>query len=157
MTHRTKSVSETIQLTPEAADAHIYRALSLFIGSGRRYSVDDIETGTGIPARTVSAWVANAIENRRRPKGSHLLILQQFIGIELTNKLLAPIGQGGRSLNPEPNDPGVVVAKLSAGLHEFAQRAVDGVYCHIDKGELEPEADMIIATMTPFASRSARS
>lgn len=153
MSIRNNTVSGTPLITQQGADDAVYRALSLFIGSGRRFSCDDIETGTGIPVRTVGSWIANAVENRRRPKAAHMLILQQFVGIELTNKLLGSIGQGGRSLTPDDQAPGMVVAKLSAGLQEFAQRAADGIYDHVDRAELEDDADMIIATVTPFASR----
>jgi hypothetical protein len=156
MTQRNNSVSGDALISQQAADEAVYRALSLFIGQGRRYSCDDIETGTGIAARTVGAWIANAIENRRRPKGSHLLILQQFIGLELTNKLLGPIGQGGRPLQPDENEPSVVIAKLAAGVAEFAARGADGRFCHIDRAELEDDADMIIATVVPFSSRGAK-
>ena len=48
------------------------------------------------------------------------------------------------------------VAITPAGVAEFAARGADGVFCHIDRAELEDDADMIIATVTPFASRGRR-
>jgi hypothetical protein len=153
MSRRSNAVSGAALISPEVADDHIYRTIGLFVGQGRRFSVEDIEAGTRIPARTVSGWIANAVENRRRPKGHHMLMLVQFLGVEFTNKLLGPVGQGGRDLNPAPDEPSVVVARLVENATEFAKRAVDGVFCHRDHAELENPADVIIATMLPFSSR----
>ncbi|PTQ12937.1 hypothetical protein CLG96_02000 [Sphingomonas oleivorans] len=154
MRTRNNAASHTALISPEAADDHIHRTLGLFIGQGRRFSVEDIETGTGIPARTVSGWIANAVENRRRPKGGHLMILCHFIGVEFTNKLLGAVGQGARDLNPAEDAPASVVSKLVSGAAEFAKRGLDGRYCHTDRGELEDDADEMIMILTPFSSRA---
>jgi len=155
MTHRTTSVIDDGLLSDDAADEAVYRALTLFIGRGKRFSVEDIETGTNrlITASTVSKWITPNVGERRRPRGSCLLLLCQFIGVEFTNKLLGPIGQGGRDLNPTPDAPAAVVATLMAGASEFAAKAVDGRYCHQDCGELEDDADQMIQILTPFSSR----
>lgn len=150
-------MSGTSLISQEVADDAVYRALSLFIGDGKRFSVEDVEIGVpGLKARTVSSWIANAPENRRAPKFRDLLRIAHFLdldGATFLSKALAPIGLGTRSLTPMPGDPAVVIAKLAVGVSKFAERGADKVYCHVDHSALEPVADEMIATLTPFSTK----
>ncbi|WP_152522367.1 hypothetical protein [Sphingobium sp. HDIP04] len=143
--------------TQEMADEAVYLALSLFIGDGRRYSVDDIEAGIpGMKARTVSSWIAHSLENRRAPKARDLLRIAHFLGKDgplFMSKVMGRIGMGAHSLTPQPGDPGVVIATLAQGVSQFAIRGADNRFCHVDQGELEPVADHLIATLVPFSSK----
>ncbi|AYJ87643.1 hypothetical protein D3Y57_19090 [Sphingomonas paeninsulae] len=139
--------------TPVVAGDHIHRTLGLFIGRGRKYQCSDIETGTGIPERTVSAWLASDPLERRAPKGWHLLTLCGFLGEVFTSKIIGLVGQGAHSLDPEANAPGVIIAQLIGGTAEFAIRGADHIYCNVDRGALEPVADQMIATLTPFSTK----
>lgn len=139
-------------ITPELADAAIYRALSLFMGDGRKFSVEDVAIGTSIPARTLYGFVASGPEDRRRPKGWHLLTLQQFFGVAFTDKLLSPIGQGGRSLEAEEGSPGVVMAHLTRDLAQIAGCGVNGAWNHTHERQLEKAADDAILILTPLSS-----
>lgn len=140
-------------IAPEEADAAVWRALTLFIGRGRRYSVEDVATGTGIPGNTIAKWLTPDPLQRRRPKGCHLLLVAQFIGVAFTNKLLGPIGQGGRELEAADDAPGRVIARLAAASAKFAELGADGAFDHVDRGKLEPFADDMIEVITPFSSR----
>lgn len=133
--------------------SEIHRAISLRMGRGREYSVEDVGTGTKIPARTLASYIA-AGDNRRTPSGPALLRLMGFFGAEFTTKVLSLVGMGAFYLEPEPNDPAIVIATLVEGASHFARRGADRVYCHNDQGALEPIADEMIATLTPFSSRS---
>lgn len=135
-----------------AADA-IHRALSLYIGRGRQYQADDIEDATGIPARTVSSWIAASPEDRRMPPTDKLLQIAAFLGPRFTSKLLGVAGQGAYSLDPEPSDPAALIATLLDGTNEFTKRGLDHHYCHVDRGVLEPMADRMIALLQPFSSK----
>lgn len=141
------------RISPEAADEAVHRALTLFIGRGRAWSVTDIEAGTGIPVSTVQKWITPDPLERRRPKGCHLLLIAQFVGVAFTDKLLGPIGQGGRDLDAREGTPGHVIAHLAAGGAAFAEAGADGRFDHIDHGRLEPIADDMIQILTPFASK----
>ena len=158
---RSNSAVSTIPFcTQEMADEAVYRALSLFIGDGRRYSVDDIEIGVpGLKARTVSSWIANSPENRRAPKARDMMRIAHFLGADgptFLSKVYGSIGLGAHSLTPQPGDPGMVIATLAQGVSQFAIRGADNVYCHVDQGALEPVADELIATLVPFSSRGSR-
>lgn len=139
------------------ADEAVYRALSLFIGDGRRFSVDDIEIGIpGLKARTVSSWIAHSLENRRAPKGRDLLRIAHFLGDDgptFLSKAYGPIGIGAHSLDPKPGDPGRVIATIVGAAAKFAELGADGVYCHRDKCALEPITDELIATVQPFCTQ----
>ena len=147
-------------LTQEMADEAVYRALSLFIGDGRRYSVDDIEIGIpGIKARTVSSWIANSVENRRAPKARDVMRIAHFLGEDgprFLSKVYGSIGMGAHSLSPKAGDPGVIIATLAQGVGQFAIRGADNIFCHVDHGALEPVADQMIATLVPFSSKGAK-
>lgn len=154
------AVSTTPYCTQDLADEAVYRALSLFIGDGRRYSVDDIEIGVpGLKARTVSSWIANSPENRRAPKARDIMRIAHFLGhdgIVFLSKIFGPIGLGAHSLTPQAGDPGVIIATLAQGVSQFAIRGADNVFCHVDQGALEPVADQMIATLVPFSSKAAK-
>lgn len=140
-------------ITPEEADRAIYRALTLFIGRGRRYSVEDIAIGTGIPGSTIAKWLTPDPLQRRRPKGSHLLVIRQYIGVEFTNKELEAIGQGGRALHAEEGSPGLVMAHLTRDLAQIAGCGVSGSWNHTHERDLEEAADDAITILTPLSSR----
>lgn len=139
--------------SPESASEAIYRALSLHIGNGKTYSVDDIHAATGIPARNVSAWIAGSPESRRSVKAQHLLMLCSFLGESFTSKVLGVIGMGAHSLEPEAGSPGVIIARLINGTSQFATRGADHVYCNVDLGALEPVADDMITILQPFSTK----
>jgi hypothetical protein len=158
MHKRNNSVPDYIQLSEDGADEAIYRALSLFIGRGRKFSCEDIETGTEgrIKADTIQKWIAGDPVQRKRPSAAKVLLLQQFIGVELTNKLLAPIGQGGRSLNAEEGSPAVVLAHLTADVATIAGCGVAGAWNHTHNRDLERAADDAILILEPLSSRGAK-
>lgn len=142
-------------ISTAGVDDEIARAIGLFMGRGRQFSVADIALATGIGARTLQSYIASG-EERRTPSYEALFTLMQFFGPQFTSKVLGWIGQGAHSLTPEANDPGVIIATLAQGVSQFAIRGADNVFCHVDQGALEPVADQMIATLVPFSSKAAR-
>lgn len=150
-------MSNDRMLTPEAADDHVHRTLSLFMGRGRRFSVEEVSIGTGIADRTLSAMIAASPEARRRPSACHILMLASFFGVEFTERLLAPIGQGARDLDPAADAPGAIVATLITGAAEFARAGQDGAFCNRDRHELADDAASMIRILEPFTAPKAHS
>lgn len=154
------AVSTTSYCTQDLADEAVYRALSLFIGDGRRYSVEDIEVGIpGLKSRTVSSWIASSPDNRRAPKARDIMRIAHFLGqdgIVFLSKIYGQIGLGVHSLTPKAGDPGMVIATVVAAAAKFAELGADGVYCHRDQGALEPVTDQLIATVLPFSTRAPK-
>jgi len=140
--------------TQEMADEAVYRALSLFIGDGRRYSVEDIEIGVpGLKARTVSSWIANSAENRRAPKARDLIRIAHFLGDDgptFLSKVYGCVGLRVMHQTPQPNEPAVIVARLMAGAATYAELGKDGRYCHRDRPLLERATDDMMDAMSAF-------
>lgn len=149
------AVSNDHLISTAGVDDEIARAIGLFMGRGRRFSVADVAEGTGLGARSLQSYIASG-EDRRTPSYEVLFTLMQFFGPQFTSKVLGWIGQGAHSLTPEPGDPGMVIATLAQGVSQFAIRGADNHFCHLDQGALEPVADELIATLVPFSSRGSR-
>ncbi len=90
-----------------AAAEKIARALRLFIGRGRKYSVREVEIGAGVPARAIECAMVMDADNEewRRLPQEHLLSLQAFLGAEFTMMIIAPLCQQGAYPLPD-SDPG---------------------------------------------------
>ena len=138
-------------ISPELAEDEICKAISLLMGRGKRYSVEDVSFGTKIPTRTLTAMIASG-GDRRCPSGCNLLILASFFGVEFTERVLNVIGLGARELHPADDAPAVVISKLMTGAAEFARAGADGRYCHVDRAELRDDAVMMIQILEPFAA-----
>jgi hypothetical protein len=52
------SVSDNTLIEQDCASQQIARAIGLFMGAGRKYSVADVSLGTNIPSRTLSGYIA---------------------------------------------------------------------------------------------------
>lgn len=150
-------MSDTGLISQHCANDAVHKALSIFIGDGKKHTVGDVEAGTGIASRTVSSWIANSIENRRAPKFRDIIRIAQWLGATdgpiFLSKALGPAGFGAHNLEPQASDPGMIIATLVTGAGHFAARGADNVFCHRDQGALEPVADEMIAALVPFSTR----
>jgi transcriptional regulator with XRE-family HTH domain len=149
------AVSNEGLISTAGVDDEIARAIGLFMGRGRRYSVSDVAMATGLGARSLQSYIASG-EERRTPSYEVLFTLMQFFGPQFTSKVLGWIGQGAHSLTPQAGDPGMVIATLAQGVSQFAIRGADNHFCHVDQGALEPVADELIATLVPFSSKATK-
>lgn len=138
-------------ISQHAADDALFATIALFMGRGRRFSVKDVELGTGISERTLSAMIALDPESRRAPSGRNLLLLMSFFGVEFTDRLLSHIDQGARDLNPAADAPGMVVAGIMSCAAEFARAGADNKFCSRDLHELRDDAITLIQLVEPFA------
>lgn len=155
------SVASGRLISAQSAQDEIYRAIAMLMGSGRRWSVKDVAIGTDPTgeaeevrkrARRLQSYIAGSPEDRRTPPSDELLVLCQFFGPQFTSKVLSAIGQGARHLEPLPQDPAKVIEILGTGFTRFAILGSDGIYCHIDQGDLEQTADQMIQVLEPFSS-----
>lgn len=152
------SVSNPHLISTEGGREAIHRALCLFVGRGRAWSVEDlalalVAAGHEVTPRAVQSWIAGDPLERRTPDGPTLLKLFQVLRPAFTSKVLSAIGQGAHSLSAVAGSPAEIIAALTDGSAKFAIRGVDGVFCNLDKGELEGVADRMIEILTPFSSK----
>lgn len=143
--------NETL-ISPDCASTAIAQSIGLFIGRGRKFSVDEAAAGTGIAARTIRSYIASG-EERRAPSSENLLILSHFLGRDFTARLLGNIGQGSFDLDPAPGAPGHVIATLVKVASVFADLGSDQIFCNIDKGKLSPLADLAVSVLIPFTTK----
>lgn len=64
-------MSDNTLIEQDCASQQIARAIGLFMGAGRKYSVADVSLGTNIPSRTLSGYIASG-EDRRTPSADKL-------------------------------------------------------------------------------------
>lgn len=146
-------MSNSRLISPDRAGDAIADALRLFVGRGRRFAVEDVSEGTGIPVRTLRSYLATG-EDRRTPPADTLLVLSSFLGRDFTARFLGCVGQGSFDLDPIPGEPGHVIATLVRVASVFAELGADNVYCNLDKGKLSTLADLGVSILTPFTSTS---
>lgn len=147
-------MSDNTLIEQDCASQQIARAIGLFMGAGRKYSVADVSLGTNIPSRTLSGYIASG-EDRRTPSADKLLVLMHFFGIEFASKVLGVVGMGAHTLVVKHERPGAVIATLCGATAMIADMAADGVIDHRERAQLEPIADKVIATLQPYATRKA--
>lgn len=76
----------------EQAGNEINKALRLFVGRGRRYSVKQLANATGVPDRVIECAMTSGYDHRSLPDWA-LLSLMKFLGPEFTNEFLGLAGQ----------------------------------------------------------------
>lgn len=143
--------NETL-LSADQADDALFRALTLFIGRGRRHGVEDVCAGTSIPSSTIGKWLTPDPLQRRRPKAADLSRVAQFLGLDFLNKWWGPFGFGARPLEPEEGSPGVVMAHLTKDIAKIANCGATGAWNHTHHRDLEHAADDMIQILTPLSS-----
>lgn len=152
------SVSNPRLISTDAFREAVYHAIRLFVGRGRSWSVEDVAVALNaadhkITARAVQSWIASDPIERRTPDTPMLGALCQLLGPSFTAKWLGPLGQGAHSLSAVTGSPAQIIAALMDGSAQFAVRGIDGVFCNIDRGDLETVADKMIEILTPFSSK----
>lgn len=114
-------------VTYAAAAERLSRALRLYVGRGRLYSVKELARGTAMPADRIEAYLAGVgTEAHRHAKLADVLSLCAFLGPEFTSDLLGLAQQGAFSL-PDPDGGDLAriapeVAEASADLTTDALR-----------------------------------
>lgn len=105
MASRNDSADFSTLVSRNAAREKFTKALRLYVGRGRFYSVKQLSNGTGIPDRLIEAAMASPdSEEYREPNLDAILSLSAFLGPEFTSEWLAPAGQGAFDV-PEGDEP----------------------------------------------------
>lgn len=106
-----------------AATEAFRNALRLYVGRGRRYSVKQLETGSGVPARMIESYVAPVHSTEfRLPPIEAILSLSKFLGAEFTTEWLVLAGQGAFDI-PDGDDDVDELAEEADGLSAEVRRA----------------------------------
>lgn len=114
----------------EQAGNRIGRALKLFIGRGRQYSVKEVSNATGVKDRVIECAMADAASYDFRPLPNEaLLSLALFLGADFTNSWIALAKQGAFDL-PDDGDPnpGTFACETADDGATVIRAAIDGKF-----------------------------
>lgn len=122
------------------------KALRLYVGRGKRYSVKQLSNGTGIPDRIIECAIADPWGgDYRDPRLDAVLSLSAFLGPDFTTEWLSLAGQGAFELpDDEETPPGIVAADQSDDTAAITRCAADGCFGN-DAATLRPVGLRLIA------------
>ncbi|MGI9412096.1 MAG: hypothetical protein ACR2PM_00390 [Hyphomicrobiales bacterium] len=121
-------------LSTSEANRRFANALNLFVGRGRRFSVEAVAEATGIPRRTVQSYK----DGEACPCHVNLLAMLAVLPAAFANEIFAPCGLEGVR-RAEGGNPCTFAANES--ILTVAQRlgemlANDGKFCHREQMEI---------------------
>lgn len=115
------------------------KALGLFVGRGRLYSVDQLAKGSRVPARLIYCFLSyeHGHESYRRLNFGQVLSMTRFLGAEFTNEWLKLADQGAFDLPEEEPDPGELAADNCDDNATVVRAAVDGKFDQNERKDLK--------------------
>lgn len=149
MVNASKSVGDCPLVSRVLAGETFARALRLYVGQGRRYSVKELARGIGITDRTIEAWLASpGSTDWREPKLHHLLSVAKFLqdAVHVSDWLVLA-GFGAFAL-PDAGPLNTVSAMTTAtgAADAVVARLADGDCSADDTRHLRPVGLAMIAT-----------
>lgn len=154
MSTATESANSSLLISRNAAWAGFRESLRMFVGKGKRHSVQQAATGSGVAYRMIQAFMAPIDSpDWRKPDLEELLSLASFIGPDFSTEVLKIIGQGAYWL-PDADDlpPGELAADLSEINADVTRRAADGEFCGNDRKALAPRGRRLMIVGAQLAS-----
>lgn len=108
----------------------IRKALNLYVGRGRRYTVKELSNATGVPDRIIESAKLDADDPDFRPLSEgNLASVGKFLGAPFVSVFLECMGLGAYELmDGQIPMPGVFAAQDAADTAEIAMRAADGEF-----------------------------
>lgn len=128
-------VNQSADLEPlvsrEQAENEFRKAMNLYVGRGRVYSVAQLSKGARVPERTIECFRSYAFghPDYRPLHIGHQLSIARFLGAEFTTEWLAVAGQGAFDL-PDADDPnpGALAVENSDDNATVTRAAIDGEF-----------------------------
>jgi hypothetical protein len=140
----------------------VAKALDLYVGRGRRYSVKELSNATGVADRMIECAKLDP-EGRqgddwRQLKPEELLSIGKFLGDGFTTEWLRLAGQGAFALPdggilPEPE----LVAEFAGDTAEVANMASDGHFCPEDERALRKLGHRLVERGMSLVGHALRS
>src|SRR6478609_11080896 len=89
-------------ISREQAENEFCRALNLFAGRGRRYSVETLATGSGVPKRLIECFRGYPVghPDHRVLHFGHKMSIISFLGPKFTTEWLKLCDQAAREIGP---------------------------------------------------------
>lgn len=98
-------------VTREEIRAKVRKALNLHVGRGRRYSVEELSEGAGVPKRCIQAAMTKIDDENYRPLTlENLASIAKFLKAPFVSTFLEPCGLGAFDLSGQPPLPHVLAS-----------------------------------------------
>jgi len=142
------AMSDPRAITQEIVQIRLEDAMRLFVGSGRRFSVNAVSAATGIPARTIKSYQ----QGEAVPGLGNLLRIFAVLPPEFAEMLLAEAGLCGVRPAEQVAPCGYkAMAQLSARIHRLSTAMKDGRINHQERPPLAMEMRTLAVEMGAFA------
>lgn len=143
----------------EQNDNAICKALRLFVGRRRQYSVKQLSNGTGVKDRMIECAMTDPenIDHRALPSWA-LLSVMTFLGPVFSNEILAQTGQGAFDLPDVEPRPGDLAADNTDDNATVVRAAIDGEFCEKETPDLKTVGTRMMsrgATLVALGSKAA--
>ena len=151
------SADLTALVSRNAAGEALSKALRLVVGRGKRWSVKEVESGAGVPARMIESYLCHPDQADWRPaKLAEALSLARFLGPEFTSEWLVLAEQAAFWL-PEPEDtpPGEMAADNADDSATLTRAALDGVFDRCERPGLKVVGKRMMARGATLARLAA--
>lgn len=124
-------------ISREQAGNAIRKALSLFVGRGRRYSVKQLSNATGIKDRVIECALTDPASIDYRPLSLEALFsIGMFLGATFTNEWMHEMRQGSFDLPDDDLPPGMIAADNSDDNATIVRAALDGSFDETEASDL---------------------
>lgn len=135
----------------------IGKALRLYVGRGRQYSVKQLSNGTGIKDRVIECAMCapDTVDYRPLPNDA-LLSIALFLGADFTNEWLCLAQQGAFLLADGDPDPGELAADNSDDNATIVRAAIDGEFCPDERRDLKQVGSRMVSRGATLVALSAR-
>lgn len=121
-----KSPADTSVIPPDATQKRFARALSLWAGQSRQWSVTDLSIASGVSERSIRAYRSD----ERCPSLEHALSIAAVLGARFTSYWLALANQGAHDLPDDDDGASDIVAALDEVTQDVRHHAPNGRINH---------------------------
>lgn len=125
-------------ISRSAARERFREAIRLYVGRGKRYSVQQAAKGSGVHPRMIESFIASVDSpDYRKPDIEEVLSLSAFLGPEFTSEWL-DLAEQGAFLLPDSDGlpPGALAADNAEDNADLTRAAMDGKFERAEKPRL---------------------
>lgn len=126
----TDSANNSLLVSRNSLREAIRKALNLYVGRGRRFTVKELSNATGVPDRIIECAKLDPDDPDFRPlREENLASIGKFLGAPFVSIWLETMGLGAFELmDGQIPLPGVFAAADAADTAEIVSRAADGEF-----------------------------
>jgi len=153
MPNRNDSADFSPLVSRSAAREAFARALRLYVGRRRRYSVKQLSNGAGVKDRVIECAMCDPDNAEyREPEMAAMLSIAKFLGATFTTEWLDPTRQAAFDLPDDDLPPGQIAADNAEDNATVTRAAMDGVFDEEERPPLRAVGLRMVSRGTRLAS-----